>query len=659
MSPSVTAAATVKHLLVHLSLAVVTAAGAVGCGGGTSAPESVLLVTFDTVRRDAVGFHGAEPSPTPTLDRLAAQAVVFEDAYAVTPLTLPAHASLLTGLYPTGHGIRDNGAGRLPEAARTLAEALRERGYGTGASVAAFVLDPCFGLGQGFETYSSPPRALGAQDVHYAERRADEVVDAALEDLRALAARDAPFFYWLHFYDPHAPYDAPGAATGGDDRTRYAAEIRFADAQFGRVVDELERLGIWDDVVVLVTSDHGEGLDDGNEPTHGTYVDDPEVRIPLFLRHSDLAPRRVTAQVSQVDVMPTLLELLEVPADARDFDGRSLAALARGEIEALPERTLAIECYRPWISHGWAPFEGVVDGRWKYVRSARRELFDRAADPGESVNVFDPAGERSRSLAERSEAHFRNPEPRFGTEAVELSASDRTALAGLGYTGVGSADAAVADLDLDALPDTYAKGPVLQRFMSIQVAIAAGATEDAIREMRALVELEPENPDFLVQLASLLLDAGRAHADEAETLVRRAIELRSSSAQSHWLLAYCLTIRAQRELEHLRDVLRRGQVGEADAVRAERQRLRAAAQAELRAVLALEPAHPEARSGLALELSTDAGFFWKTGRREEALPLYKEVITLLDPLLATMAPDHPERRLLEGLRADARTQLGR
>jgi len=651
-----------RSLLALLALA--TACGPAGAG----AHRSVLIVTLDTVRRDAVGFHGCTPSPTPVLDTLAREAVVFEDAYTVSPVTLPAHASLLTGLYPASHGVRDNRATRVPHTARTLAEILHARGYRTGAAVAAFVLDECFGLDQGFERYTAPLRMMQST-VDMPTIRADGMVDRALEDLGELARAGGRFLYWLHLYDAHAPYDAPGTAPEAGDRERYAGEIAFADRELGRLFGGLRRLGVWDELVVIVASDHGEGLGDGPELTHGYFVYDPTTRIPLLLRHPDLAPQRYAGQVSLVDVVPTLLDLLDVdPGGA--FDGVDLAPALRRKDAAADGRVVAIECYAPYVAHGWAPFEGVVRGPLKYLRSHANELYDRAEDPGELRNLYRADDPLVRELEAQLDVVFRNPARRLERSVVHLDSADRERLAALGYLGDDETRSEDDPPDFAALPDTHEKAEIGERLWALGELLAAGRLDEALVELRTLAALDPENPEVLERLAEVLLsdpEAASRNVDEVERLMLKVLAKRPGRMKVHWILARCAHVRAEQARRRLGDVdLRTVMEQEAaarasgrsggypgDEWRAETER----SIRELRTVLELEHNHPGALSALTGSLIEEAHVFGRVGRTDLARQHLTEAIDILDRILAAYPRDDPAWSAKNQLRELARSML--
>ena len=293
----------------------------------------MLLVSIDTLRADRLGSYGYAAAETPRLDALAARGLRFAQATTVIPLTLPAHSSLMTGTFPAHHGVRDNGGFYLAEEQVTLAEVLSERGYRTGGFIAAFVLDGRWGIGQGFGRYFDDFDLDGyeqAAGMDAIQRPGSTVVDQALEWLDA--DRDQKFFAWVHLYDPHTPYEAPEPYRVRFPRTAsgaYDAEIAVADTQLGRLLDKLQVDGRLDETLVVVLSDHGEMLGEHGEHTHGFFIYDAAVHIPLIIAGPGVPARVVPNQVRIVDVMPTVLDLLGEPAPPA-VQGVSLRPLAEG-----------------------------------------------------------------------------------------------------------------------------------------------------------------------------------------------------------------------------------------------------------------------------------------------------------------------------------------
>ena len=292
----------------------------------------LLVITMDTTRADRIGCYGYGRAETPHVDELARRGVRFAQAIAPTPITLPSHASLFTGLYPPAHGVRNNGTFALGSNQTTLAELLGAAGYATGAAVGAFVLEARFGLDQGFESYDDTvvPRARGAAEHTFAERRAAAVTDSAIAWLGGhLEGEDRkPFFIWAHYFDPHGPYRPPEPYGERFSGSPYDGEIAYTDAEIGRLLRFIDERGDEDRTLVLLTADHGEALGDHGETTHSILVHDSTIRIPLIFSCPSLFDDAYVAGdrvVSLVDVMPTLLSLLGVAAE-QAFDGEDVFA---------------------------------------------------------------------------------------------------------------------------------------------------------------------------------------------------------------------------------------------------------------------------------------------------------------------------------------------
>lgn len=454
------------------------------------APPSVLLVTVDTLRADRVGAYGAGPGRTPALDALAARGLLFEDAWSSVPLTLPSHATLLSGLEPPHHGVHDNGAYVFPPEPPTLATLLSARGYATGAFVGAYVLDRRFGLARGFDRYDDrvERNAQGAS-VLESERRGGAVADAAAE---WIAAQTKPFFAWVHLYDPHAPYDPPSPQREAFPGRPYEGEIAYADACLARVL-EAARARAGDRLLVAVTADHGEGLGEHGETTHGFFVYGSTLRVPLVLAGPGVpAGERRRGVARGVDLLPTLLARAGVPAPA-GLDGGDLVAGPRGN-EAYAE-TLYPQAF------GWAPLRAFRVGSLRYVDAPRPELYDLSDDPGETRNRLSERTSEAERLRGALSA-LRSRERASSRAAVSAETAER--LGALGYVaGAPSAGAASGRDPKDALP-------LWRRFEEASWAAARGDDAAALPALRALVRDEPGNAAFLRALSTSLRRTGRA-----------------------------------------------------------------------------------------------------------------------------------------------------
>jgi len=359
--------------------------------------------------------------------------VVFERALAPAPLTLPAHASLFTGNYPPRHGVRDNGGFFLGEQETTLAERLRTRGVKTGGFVGSYVLDRTWGIAQGFDTYVdnfdlSKFETPSLADV---ERPANAVADRALAWLDTV--KSSRFFGWVHFYDAHSPYAPPEPyRTRFADRL-YVGEIAFVDAQIARIVAFLEAEHLLDRTVIVAIGDHGESLGAHGESTHGFFIYNAALHVPLIIRapYDALRSRRVSDVVRSIDVMPTVLDLLGVPLP-EGVDGTSLVPMMTGAVKEFALTAYAEAVY-PRYHYGWSDLRSVTSGRFKYIEAPRPELYDVVDDPNETHNLY----ESQLALAGRLAAALKTIETtaRRDVAPAGIDADARARLATLGYVG--------------------------------------------------------------------------------------------------------------------------------------------------------------------------------------------------------------------------------
>jgi choline-sulfatase len=396
------------------------------CQAITPVPDSLVLITLDTTRADRLPAYGFQGVSTPALDRLAAEGIVFEDAVAPVPLTLPSHASLLTGRWPTKHGIRDNADAALAPAELTLAEVLRDRGVRTGAFVASVVLQSGRGLEQGFGTYVDvPKRSCG--NVTERRRPGDAVVDDVMAWIDQNAER--PFFTWVHLYDAHRPYHVPEAYANrhGDP---YLDAIAFQDSQVARIVQQLESRRLLDRTIVVVAADHGESLGEHSEDGHGIFLYESTLRVPLIMRVPYLQPRRVSSTARLVDLMPTVLDLLHVPVPV--VDGVSLAGMmtqggAGMQLEAYSESVYPER-------FGWSRLRSLRGDRYKLIDAPRPELYDLQTDPFEQRNLY-AENPRLAGLLRQRLARFEAPTPERERTSVAVGADHASRLTALGYVG--------------------------------------------------------------------------------------------------------------------------------------------------------------------------------------------------------------------------------
>jgi arylsulfatase A-like enzyme/Tfp pilus assembly protein PilF len=354
-------------------------------------PPSVVLITIDTVRADRMGFLGSTRGLTPQLDAMARQGVVFEHSYSQAPLTPVSHATILTGTYPRFHGVRDFGI-RLPESAPYLPAIFRAHGYRTAAFVSSIILDPQSGLAPGFERGFDAYDAgfhrgkRGESRIGSIQRRGDETVTRALAWLQK--NRQGPVFLWVHIWDAHDPYDPPSPFKERFANAPYDGCIAYVDATFGKLLAGLRSAGIYDNALIAVMSDHGESLGEHGEDTHGVFLYDSTIRVPLLIKfpNAKFAKQRVSARANLADVAPTLLAAIQAPIPAA-VQGQSLIPLIG--TKDVPDRLSFAENEYPHRAFGWSPLEALRTGNFLFVKAPQPELYDQLQDPGDKLNLYE------------------------------------------------------------------------------------------------------------------------------------------------------------------------------------------------------------------------------------------------------------------------------
>ncbi len=483
----------------------------------TAVRRSVVLISLDTCRADRLGCYGHAPSVTPTLDSLAAAGAVFLDCYTTAPLTLPAHASLLTSQLPPKHGVRDNAFYYLDANIVTLAEVLAERGFETGAVVGGYPVSAQYGLSQGFDVYDDdlPLARPTGLELGYPERTAAAVTDRALAIMGAW--QQVPFFLWVHYFDPHAPYTPPRewASVG-----RYEGEIAYVDAQVRRLLAAVPRSAL-----VVVVADHGEGLGDNGEDTHGNFLYAPTTRVPLIVAGEGVTMGAVArSPVSLVDVAPSILRWCGCSAPA-SWQGRSLWPLIRGE--SWDDYPVYFETFHPWHRYGWSPKRGV---RWRHVtylvgdgemvlgandQAAAMELKELRAvlaklcEP-ESLSLKPMDAREVRFL--RSLGYIGEPETHQAKTLALLERGDEALVAG--HTSE------AASLYSEAL--ALDPGNPHARMASGIAEARGGNLAGAEESFRELVRQRPHDIAAVQNLAVVLFQLGRL--GESETLFRRVLD---------------------------------------------------------------------------------------------------------------------------------------
>ncbi len=521
----------VSHVARRIAPLLLLLAAAAACSHGrqetlrAEGPATILIVTVDTLRADRLGCYGRRAADTPAFDDLAEQGVRFTAAQTTAPLTLPAHSSILSGRTVPAHGVLDNGTFAMRVDVPLLPERFVAAGWATGAFVSSPVLARRYGLARGFGTYDdaipSPKRETGIV-LSYEERPGRQTVARALEWLAQQGTR--PAFLWVHLWEPHAPYAPPPEQAARHPDDPYQGEVAAADAALGELLAGIEKAGRGGRLLVVATSDHGEGLGEHGEPTHGVYLYRQTMQVPLVIRGPGWGVRsgdRVDPPVSLADVAPTLLELAGL-TPLPGADGFSLAASVTGR-GSVPERAgVLAESHLPRLEFGWSGLRAIVRGETKLIDAPRPELFDLASDPGEERDLAPANAERVASLRGAADDLLRRalagaPE---GSSERSASSEELAQLRALGYAGSGRRVATGELVDPAGLDP---KERV--RFLALHDRAAELAREEryeeAIEIFAGLVREEPGNPSLLLQFGQALIVAGRL--DQAVSVFTRAV----------------------------------------------------------------------------------------------------------------------------------------
>ena len=504
--------------------------------GGDPRDWNILLICLDTTRPDRLAACGGSDVPTPGLDRVLGGGVIFEQMVSPAPITLPAHASLFTGVNPYRHGVRENTEYMLPAGTATLAGAYREAGYVTAAFIASFVLDRRFGLDQGFDLYvdrlSAPGRRpaveLPAEEM---ARRFENWITTYADEVRRNPDAREPFFLFLHFFDAHAPYRPPPAYQREDP---YNGELAYQDHWLGAVLDALEASGEATRTLVWVVSDHGESLGDHGEATHSLFIYDAAVRVVSILRappadghFAAAAPRRIiSGQTSLIDVAPTLLDICSLPG-LTEPEGISLRPQIEGGAD--PDRTVYLETLSPAVSYHWAPLYGLRSTTLKYIRAPLRELYNLTNDPRELENLADRESRRAEALDEELEALLATAAPEAAAANRTLTPSERERLRSLGYIAGGSTESRTDWPDPKQMVAFFH-----QQFQHAKNLLYARRFDEAAAALVQAAKIDPLNNAIYFNLGTALRHGG--HQRRAGAAYREAlrIEPRSSRAWIGW-----------------------------------------------------------------------------------------------------------------------------
>jgi arylsulfatase A-like enzyme/Tfp pilus assembly protein PilF len=577
----------------------------------------VYLVTIDTLRADHVHCYGDDRIQTPALDSLARDGIRFAQAFTPSPITNTAHTSILTGLLPSVHGVTDF-AVPLAKTYPTWAELLKQKGYQTAAFIGAVVLDSrtlAPGLDRGFDYYDNFPSDSG-EGKHWGqvERRGDDVVHRAEAWMGAHPQR--PRFVWVHLYDPHDPYEPPPPYSQIYKDRLYDGEIAYADAALGKLLSYLKREQRYRNALIIVVGDHGEGLGEHGEQTHGIFLYDSTTHVPLLIKlpisGEPVEPamaqegKVVEAQVETTDILPTVLDLLSIPPPSA-FGGRSLTSYFTGTKN---ERVVFGETDYP-LSFGWAPLRAVREGGFKFIEAPRPELYDLVKDPAELTNEYEPWNATVKHLRTELASSAMRP-PHVSSSTGTASGATLSQLRALGYLGPGDKKTSTNVPEFSSLPDPKDKIEEQNLLHSAMMLVDQGRSPDARLSLEKALELDPDFPAALRQLGELEFNSGeyrkaadhlerarKAHPDDALAALYegQALEKVGDSQDARKALEAAVTqspekLDARLLLAHID--LKSGD--------------RAAAEDQFEAVLLLNPANRDALLSLAEEHLEDRRF---------------------------------------------------
>jgi arylsulfatase A-like enzyme/predicted Zn-dependent protease len=588
-----------------------------------SAPVSgpIVLVSIDTLRADHLPAYGYKKVKTPALDALAADGVVFERAYSHAPQTLPAHAALLSGQLPFENGIRDNVGFTVKPGLRMLPQMLRDRGFTTGGVVSSYVLRKDTGIAQGFDFFdgempaSSPELSIG--QVQRDGTESEKIAEHWLDTIGTSRA-----FLFLHLYEPHKPYAPPERFAELDP---YDGEIAYADEIVGRLVRYLKSHQLYDRSTVIVLSDHGEGLGDHGEQEHGLFVYDEAIHVPLIVKQESNAGggRRVAGVVQHIDLVPTILELVKAPGSG-NFRGRSLKPLLDGT-GTLPELSVYSEALYARYHFGWSELTALTDGRYRYIKAPREELYDLERDRQEQTNI---AAERMQARQALRSALDRVASGATIQSPSEIPADARERLQALGYVG---SQTDLAAQDAESLPDPKDKRETLERYRAAVDLAGERRWPQAIALLQQILREDPEMADVWAQLAVFATRIDRY--DQAIDAYKHYIALKPNDPSP-----YIGAAAAFLKLRKLDDARAHAQLA-TDVAKDTDRRSRASAH-EMLAKIALarhdtDAARDEASLAreadptLPLPIFIDARLLYDQGKYEDALPLFEQAIAEL------------------------------
>lgn len=485
---------------------------------------NVIIVTFDTTRADHIASYNDDKNiKTPNLDKLATDGVVYEKSIAPVPITLPSHSSIMTGKVPFTHGVRDNGLFNLPQSQNTLAEILKQNNYQTAAAIGSFPLTSKFGINQGFDYYNehitqkyediSGNKTKPKNRLFFDERKAAQVNKAILPWLQD--NYQSPFFMWLHYFDPHHPHEPPAPYNQSFVHDLYQGEIAYSDENFGKLIAELKKLGVYKNSIIVFTSDHGEGIGEHNESTHALLMYNSTLHVPLIIKYpnSQFAQQRISQQVGSIDIFPTILNILGINIPD-DIQGHILPTD--------PSLTETYEYYAetlsPRLSHGWGEQRGILKDGYKYIYGPQKELYNLNNDPHELNNIIEHDTRLAKSMKQSLQDYLDENIVSDLNSSIEVDAKTMNTLRGLGY--VQSSGEAVGHIE-EKLNDTgdapQLHSDTISSYSKAKNLVFRGKYLQALRYLDALLINDAKNLAYLE--LKIKAELGLGNSEKAKTLI--------------------------------------------------------------------------------------------------------------------------------------------
>ena len=594
----------IRGLLCLVCLLASAVAGPPAAQPSRPQPPNVILITLDTTRADRMGFLGSQRGLTPNLDALARQSVVFTHAYSQVPLTTASHATILTGTYPQFHQVNDFGVPLAPDLPYAP-YIFRGNGYHTAAFVGSLVLDPetrsAPGFERGFDTYDAGfhRRRQGEDRYQAIERRGGEVIGHTLAWLTA--HQEGPFFVWVHLYDAHDPYDPPAPYKTKYASAPYDGEIAYVDAAVGKLLSWLRLRGLYDGALIAVMADHGEALGDHGETTHGIFLYDETIHVPLLFKlpqkHS--AGTRIDRRAGLVDVLPTILQAVGIAVPA-EVQGESLLDMLKSA--ASPERPAYAESDYPHRTFGWSSMRSLRTGKYLFIETPRKELYDQTADPKAEHNLSTTSAAVTSTLASQLDAFRQKTSTAKEAPKVTADPGLQERLNALGYVATDSSSSSMPGIK-DSGADPKDKVEVVNLLHRAEMAKEDMRFQEAVPLLERVIALEPNLPITYLQLGTAL--SSLKDYEKAVPVLRKAVEMRPDLTVPRYQLGSALF-----------------ETGDF-----------AAAAVQFETAVARSPNWPEAHLSLATAYA-------RADRLKDAIPEYEKVIEL--------RPKHYSAHLLLG-----------